>query len=71
MIIESKKRTLFKTVSWRVVAVLNSFLVLTINLTDNNLYNAIFMNITGFFVYFFFERIWSKINYGRSVSYKK
>lgn len=65
MIIESKKRTLFKTVSWRVVAVLNSFLVLTINLTDNNLYNAIFMNITGFFIYFFFERIWSKINYGR------
>jgi len=71
MIIESRKRTLFKTVSWRVVAVLNSFLVLTINLTDNNLYNAIFMNITGFFVYFFFERIWSKINYGRSIGYKK
>ena len=65
MIIESKKRTLFKTISWRLVAIINSFLVLTIGITDNNLYNAIFMNISGFFIYFFFERIWSKIQYGR------
>jgi len=64
-IIETKKRTIFKTVSWRFVAVLNSFLVLSINFTDSNLLNAIYMNITGFFAFYFFERIWSKINYGR------
>lgn len=64
-IVETKKRTIFKTVSWRLVAVLNSFLVLTIHLTDSNLLNAIYMNISGFFAFYFFERVWSKINYGR------
>jgi uncharacterized membrane protein len=64
-IVETQKRTIVKTVSWRLVAVLNSFLILTVNLTDNNLLNAIYMNITGFFAFYFFERVWSKINYGR------
>ena len=68
MIIESKKRTLFKTISWRLVAILNSFLVLTFKITDSNFLNAIYMNITGFFIYFVFERIWSNINYGRSIT---
>ena len=62
---ETKKRTLIKTVSWRIFAVLNSFLILTFNITDDNFLNAIYMNITGFCVFFLFERIWSKINYGR------
>ena len=66
-IIETKKRTLFKTISWRVVAILNSFLVLTVNVTDSNFWNAIYMNITGFIIYYVFDRIWSKINYGRKI----
>jgi hypothetical protein len=70
MIIESKKRTLFKTISWRLVAILNSFLVLTFQITDSNFLNAIYMNITGFFIYFVFERIWSNIDYGRSLNNK-
>ena len=65
MFIETKKRTILKTFSWRTVAILNSFLVLTINLTDNNFLNALYMNITGFIVYYFFERIWNKIKYGK------
>jgi len=65
MFVETKKRTILKTFSWRVVAILNSFLVLTVNLTDNNFLNALYMNITGFIVYYFFERIWNKIKYGR------
>jgi len=64
-VVETKKRTLFKTISWRVVAILNSFLVLTVNVTDSNFWNAIYMNITGFIIYYVFDRIWSKINYGR------
>ena len=65
MFVETKKRTILKTFSWRVVAILNSFLVLTVNITDNNFLNALYMNITGFIVYYFFERIWNKIKYGR------
>ena len=65
MFVETKKRTILKTFSWRVVAILNSFLVLTVNVTDNNFLNALYMNITGFIVYYFFERIWNTIKYGR------
>ena len=65
MFIETKKRTILKTFSWRIVAILNSFLVLTVNVTDNNFLNALYMNITGFVVYYFFERLWNKIKYGR------
>lgn len=67
MVVETKKRTLFKTISWRMVAILNSFLVLSVNITDNNFLNALYMNITGFCVYYIFERIWGKIDYGRHV----
>lgn len=66
-VVESKKRTLVKTVSWRIIAILNSFLVLTVNITDDNFLNALYMNITGFCVYYLFDRIWGKINYGRYV----
>jgi uncharacterized membrane protein len=65
MFIETKKRTIVKTFSWRLIAILNSFLVLTVNLTDNNFLNALYMNITGFIMYYVFERIWNKIKYGR------
>lgn len=64
-IVETKKRTTYKAVSWRAVAILNSWIVLSLSLTDSNLLNAIYMNVTGFFVFYVFERIWSKINYGR------
>ena len=54
-VVETKKK--FSKVSWRVVAILNSFLVLTFNVTDNNFLNALYMNITGFFIYYIFDRI--------------
>ena len=65
MFVETKQRTILKTISWRMVAILNSFLVLTVNITDSNFLNALYMNITGFIVYYGFERIWNKIKYGK------
>lgn len=65
MIIETKKRTLFKTVSWRVVAVINSWTILSMSFIESNFWNAIIMNITGFVFFYIFERIWANINYGR------
>jgi uncharacterized membrane protein len=64
-IVETKKRTTFKAITWRIVAVINSWAILTASLSQSNFTNAILMNITGFFAFYFFERIWSKINYGR------
>ena len=65
MFVESKKRTIYKTISWRIVAILNSFLVLSIEVTEDNFLNALYMNITGFCVYYLFERIWNRIQWGK------
>lgn len=67
---ENRKRTIIKAVTWRTVAVFNSWLILSLNVGRTNIESAIAMNITGFFAFYFFERIWSKINYGRSVNNK-
>jgi len=58
---------LIKTISWRVVATFNSWIVLSLVMSGDNLTKAIIMNITGFFVFFVFERIWGKIKYGRYI----
>jgi uncharacterized membrane protein len=63
-VVETKKRHLVKTISWRVLATMNSFLILSIG-WSGNLKNAIIMNVNGMIVMYYFERIWSKINYGR------
>jgi|TARA_R110002096_G_scaffold131222_1_gene280917 hypothetical protein len=62
---ETKLRTIIKTVLWRLFATLNSFIILYATISQEHIWNAIFMNITGFFVYFFYERIWNAIPYGK------
>jgi hypothetical protein len=65
---ESKTRTAVKTIIWRLIATLNSFLVL-MYLNDSNkdnLYKAVYMNVTGFFVYYFYERICNSIKWGKN-----
>ena len=64
-IIETKKRTIFKTLSWRVIAVMNSWTILSMSFIESNFWNAIIMNISGLVFFYVFERVWSKINYGR------
>ena len=62
---ETKTRSIIKSVLWRLTATVNSFLILSLALSKDNLSNAIYMNITGLFVYFFYERIWNAISYGK------
>ena len=62
---ETKKRSVFKAVSWRIVAVLNSWAILSLELDVQNFTNAILMNITGFSLFYLFERIWNYIKYGK------
>lgn len=61
---ETKKRTLTKTVIWRIFATTNSFLILCLGLNDP-LTSAILMNITGLIIYYIYERIWTKIQWQR------
>jgi len=64
---ETKTRSIIKTIVWRLIATLNSYFVLLyLNDTNkDNLYKAIYMNITGFFVYYFYERLWNLIKWGK------
>jgi len=62
---ETKKRSFVKTLIWRAIAILNSFTVLTLHLTDEPLKNALIMNLTGFVIYFSYERLCNKISWGR------
>jgi len=65
---ETKTRTIIKTVIWRLIATLNSYFVL-LYLNDSNkdnLYKAVYMNVTGFFVYYFYERICNSIKRGKN-----
>jgi uncharacterized membrane protein len=68
MIVETKKRTIFKSLSWRIVAVMNSWTILSFGFIESNFWNAIIMNISGLVFFYAFERVWSKINYGRNVT---
>ena len=62
---ETKKRSIYKSLSWRVIALLNSWIVLALSFTQSSFLNALTMNIIGFFLYFIFERMWNKIKYGK------
>jgi hypothetical protein len=67
MFIETKVRTLTKTITWRVVAVLNSYITLVVFSSSGDLYKAILMNISGFFAFYIFERIWNDIKWGKLI----
>lgn len=64
-IVETKKRSLLKSILWRLIATLNSYTILSVGFFNGNLTKAIAMNVTGLLIMYFYERIWSKINYGR------
>jgi len=59
---ESKKRSFKKTISWRLIAVINSYVVLASAYTDSPIWNAIFMNVVGAGLYYVHERVWNKTN---------
>jgi len=62
---ETKKRTLLKSISWRFIAVFNSWTILSLSFVDSNFWNAIIMNLSGFTFFYVFERIWNRIKYGK------
>jgi len=62
---ETKTRSTQKSISWRVIAFLNSWFVLAVGLTDIPLWNAITMNLTGILFFYIHERVWNNIKSGR------
>jgi hypothetical protein len=63
---ESRRRSVIKAIVWRIIAVLNSFLTLVIFSESGNFTKAILMNVSGFFVFYLFERLCNKIHWGKT-----
>jgi len=61
---ETRARSVVKTIVWRLIAIANSFIILSSGLTTDAFMNAICMNITGFFCYYLYERLCARIPYG-------
>tara|TARA_R110000868_G_scaffold13711_2_gene63550 strand:- start:1401 stop:1601 length:201 start_codon:yes stop_codon:yes gene_type:complete len=61
---ETKVRTVIKSIVWRLIATLNSFIVLSVFPNYKAIFSAIIMNITGFFIYYIYERLCNKVSLG-------
>jgi uncharacterized membrane protein len=62
---ETRERSVRKSIGWRIVAIINSYIILAMYFTDSPLYNAILMNITGAVLYYVYERLWNNSHIGR------
>ena len=62
---ESKSRSTRKSITWRIIAFLNSWFILMVGLTKIPFWNALIMNLTGILFFYIHERIWNKISYGK------
>ncbi|MDA9616191.1 DUF2061 domain-containing protein [Candidatus Pelagibacter sp.] len=68
MSVDLKKRTITKTLTWRVTASLTTFIIAWI-LTGDLLIGVSIGSIEAmakFFLYYFHERIWNNISWGKS-----
>ena len=64
---ETRSRSTQKSISWRVIAFSNSWMILALGLTEVPFWNAVIMNLTGLIFFYFHERGWNKIRSGRNV----
>ena len=67
MTVDSQKRTITKTMTWRITASLTTFLIAWI-LTGDLLIGASIGSIEAvakIFLYYFHERIWNNINWAK------
>ncbi len=62
---ESKTRSTQKSITWRIIAFLNSWFILVVGLTDIAFWNALIMNLTGILFFYIHERVWNNVDYGR------
>lgn len=65
---ETKFRSLLKSIMWRIIAFLNSWYILSLSISESAFDNALFMNITGLFIFYVHERIWNYIHIGRYIT---
>ena len=64
---DKPKRSIAKGISWRIVGTADTFLISWLVLGDISIAGPIAITevVTKFILYFFHERIWNRINWGR------
>ncbi len=62
---ETRSRSTQKTITWRLIAFSNSWIILALGLTELPFWNAVIMNVTGLIMFYFHERFWNKVNIGK------
>ena len=62
---ETRRRSVQKSLYWRVIAFVNTWAVLSMHITENALYNSIIVNVIGTICFYAYERIWNKSVKGR------
>lgn len=64
---ESRKRTIAKTITWRITAILSTFIIALIFTGEMIIAGAIGLvdGIISTILYFIHERAWNKVNFGR------
>jgi uncharacterized membrane protein len=65
---ESKSRSIVKTVTWRVVALVSCYIMLASFGMEfwESITTTLVMNVVHVILYYFHERIWNTIGYGRN-----
>ena len=64
---ETRERSIRKSIGWRIVAIINSYIILEMYFTESPLYNGIEMNVTGAVLYYVYERVWNNTHAGRYI----
>ena len=61
---DSKKKSIIKTISWRIIAITVSYIVayLFTKSSSTSLGLVLTANAVSMFIYYFHERIWNKYN---------
>ena len=69
MLVEAKKRSVLKAVSWRIVCLIVAFVIADIFIGDHaeSAYISIATNSVNFVLYYLHERFWNRISWGRRV----
>jgi len=62
---ETRSRSTQKSITWRLIAFSNSWIILALGLNEIPFWNAVIMNVTGMIMFYFHERVWNRIRYGK------
>jgi|TARA_B100000035_G_C20605862_1_gene381761 uncharacterized membrane protein len=65
---ETRSRSTQKSITWRLIAFSNSWMILALEFTELPFWNAVIMNVTGMIMFYFHERIWNRVRSGRNVN---